>query len=284
MIKKKIVYRLCLLGLSLLVIPAVPIFVIFLGTSSPEYVINGTLNMQVTEELYPLEIYKESLKNLLTFNLGTSTASGLPVIPEVSSAFIESSKIMFPALFLSLFVGVFFLFRMLKRQYRKPYFEWIFFVPMVVSSYILLFIIDRIGFDVMSNVRYYIAILILSIYPSYIVFNSFFKRYKEIVESEFYSFHQAFGFSSKAILKKFLIKPFLIEYLSFFENIFIYMFSFVFFVESPMAINGIGFKFVWSIQRYDYPMIIGFCVFSIIILTIINVITDTLLLRLDKRR
>lgn len=283
MIKKKIAYRIVLLGLSLLVIPAIPIFIIFLGTNSPEYVINGTLNMRVSEDLNPTGIYLESLKNLLSFNLGTSTASGLPVVQEVAGAFLESSKIIIPSLLLSLLVGIALL-RTPKRKSNKLYLDWICFVPMVVFSYVSIFLVDRLGFDVTSNVRYFLAIIILSIYPAYLIHNSFSKRYNEIIESDFYKYHQANGFPDKLILKKYLPKHFLIEYLSIFESIFIYMFGFIFFVESPLAINGIGKTFVWSIQRYDYPMIIGFCVFAVIILTVVNVIMDTLLLKLDKRR
>lgn len=285
MIKKKIAYRFFLLGLSILVIPAIPILIIFLGTNTPEYVMNGTLNMRVTGDIIPSQIYFESLKNLLAFDLGTSTASGHSVVHEVVASFIESSIIMIPALFLSVFVGAIVVIRKLKsKRSARMYLDWVCFVPMVVFSYISLFVIDRMGFDVTSNIRYCLAISILSIYPTYIVRKTFFKRYKEIVESDFYRFHQAFGFSAKEILRKFLPKHFLMEFLSLFENIFIYMFGFIFFVESPMSINGIGNKFVWSIQRYDYPMIIGFCVFSVIILTFVNVTTDVLLLRLDKRR
>lgn len=240
--------------------------------------------MRISDTLNPSSIYLESLKNLLSFNLGASTASGQPVIREVSRAFLESSAIIIPSLVVSLLLGVLLLNRTPKRIRNRSYLTWICFVPMVVFSYISIFVVDKMGFDVTSNVRYFLAVIILSIYPTYIVQNSFSKRYKEILDSDFYKYHQANGFSARTILKQYLPKYFLIEYLSFFESIFIYMFGFIFFVESPLAINGIGRTFVSSIQRYDYPMIIGFCVFAVIILTFVNVIVDTLLLKVDKRR
>ena len=240
--------------------------------------------MRISEGLSPSVIYFESLKNLLAFNLGTSTASGLPVVREVAGAFLESSKIIIPSLLISLLVGILLLPRIRKSQGNRSYLDWICFVPMVVFSYLSLFLVDKLGFDVTSNVRYVLAVIILSIYPAYLIYNSFSKRYKEIIVSDFYKYHQANGFPAELILIKYLPRYFIIEYLSIFESLFIYMFGFIFFVESPLAINGIGRSFVWSIQRYDYPMIIGFCVFAVIILTAINVIMDILLLKIDKRR
>ena len=74
-----------------------------------------------------------------------------------------------------------------------------------------------------------------------------------------------------------------VEYLSYFENIIIYMLGFLYFVEVPFGINGMGYRFVSSIHRFDYPIIIGFCIFAILILSLINILVDLLKLKLDPR-
>jgi len=102
---KKLTYRLIFLLITIFVIPAVPIFIIFMGTSSPEYVIHGTLNMSVSNDISAFDLYFQAVKNLLSFNLGNSTSSGQPVINEIYSGFVESFKIVLPALFLSYIVG-----------------------------------------------------------------------------------------------------------------------------------------------------------------------------------
>ena len=97
-------------------------------------------------------------------------------------------------------------------------------------------------------------------------------------------FHKALGFSIGEIWKKFCYKFIVIDYLSFFENMLIFMIGFLFFVETPFGIHGMGYKFVIAIQRFDYPVIIGFCIFSIIFLSIVGLLVETVKLNLDPRR
>jgi ABC-type dipeptide/oligopeptide/nickel transport system permease component len=282
--RTQLIYRLIFLALTILCIPAVPILIIFMGTNSPEYVINGTLNMSVNNEYSVWGLYSTALTNLITLNLGNSTSTGQPVIKEIISGFSESLKIVLPALIFSYISGTIIGFINKNKPIKKSnriYF--IFYIPMIVFSYLILFLADKIGIDFTSNIKFLFAIIVLSIYPTFIVANSFLSCYNELVNSDYYRFHLSTGMPNKTIFLKFMKGYFSLAYLSFFENLFIYMLSFIYFVESPFSINGVGNKFVLSIQRFDYPLIIGFCIISIILLSFINILVDFIKFRIDPR-
>lgn len=278
-------YRIIFLLLTILVIPALPILIIFIGTDSPEYVIKGTLNMSISQDTSPWELYVQAIKNLVTLNLGTSTSSGQPVISEIGSGLAQSFKIIIPAMIFSYLMGTFIgILKKEKNHSDVKKYDFLFYIPMIVFSYIFLFLSDKLGIDFTSDIKFIYAIVILSIYPIFVVSNSFNTRYHTIIKNDFYKFHLSTGLDKEFIFRKFLIKHFGIEYLSFFENLLIYMFGFIYFVESPFAINGIGNKFVLGILRFDYPLIIGFCIISIILFSIINIIVELLKSQIDTRR
>ena len=102
---KRIIYRIVFLGFTILIIPLLPILIIFLGISSPEYVIYGTLNLDVSQSVSSWEIYTTFLKHILMFDFGTSTSSGQLVIHEVVKALRESLKSIIIALLLSYTIG-----------------------------------------------------------------------------------------------------------------------------------------------------------------------------------
>lgn len=286
MATKRIIYRLIFLGLTILIIPLLPIAIIFLGISNPEYVIYGTLNMDVSHSVSAWKIYTTFLKHIMMCDFGTSTASGQLVIKEIGSALGESAKSIIPALCFSYGVGTFIGVFIIKSQCAENLWKksaFVFYVPMIVFSYVFLYLLDRMGIDFLSSIKYLFTSIILSIYPIYIVSKSFSKTIFETTKSDFFSFHQSCGFNKKQIWEKFCKKFVFIDYLSFFENLVIYMFGFIFFVETPFGIHGIGYKFVFAIQRFDYPVIIGFCIFSIILLSIIGILTEMIRLRLDPR-
>jgi len=264
----------------------VPIAIIFLGISNPEYVIYGTLNLDVSHRASVWEIYTTFLRHIILFDFGTSTASGQLVIIEIGSALGESAKSIIPALCFSYGVGTFIGVFIIKSQrvenlWKKSAF--VFYVPMIVFSYVFLYLLDLMGIDFLSSIKYLFTSLILSIYPIYVVSKSFSRTIFETTRSDFFSFHQSCGFNKKQIWKKFCKKFVFIDYLSFFENLVIYMFGFIFFVETPFGIHGIGYKFVFAIQRFDYPVIIGFCIFSIILLSAIGIVIETIKPTLDPR-
>ncbi|NQU80165.1 MAG: ABC transporter permease subunit [Bacteroidetes bacterium] len=281
----KLIYRLIFLGITILIVPALPILIIFLGTNSPQYVIQGTLNMSYEPNISAWNLYLEAIKNLISLNLGNSTSSGLPVVQELYSGFYESFKIILPAIFFSYLIGTCIgILRKNKETKNYNNLNFLFYIPMIVFSYLFLWFSDSFGIDFTSGIRYIYAILILSIYPIFIISKSFEMKYKETIKSDFYMFHISSGFSKKQILNKFLIRYFGIEYFSFFENLVIYMFSFIYFVEAPFAINGMGYKFVLGIQRFDYPLTIGFCIVALIIFSVINIIIDFTKLKIDIRK
>ena len=286
--QKRIIYRIFFLVLTIFVIPLVPIIIIFAGISSPEYVIKGTLNIDVSQvqTLSYWKIYTNFLTRIIRFDLGTSTASGKSVIDIVSSGMLESLKIMALAIIFSYIIGTFigvWTEKNKKADYIWNKFQFIFYIPMIVISYLALYFLSFIGIDVLSNIKYIVAMAVLSIYPIYVITNAMKKTLQELGNSDFFLFHIALGFSINEIWKKFCYKFIVIDYLSFFENILIFMMGFLFFVETPFAIQGMGYKFVIAIQRFDYPVIIGFCIFGIILLSIIGFIVESIKLRLDPR-
>ena len=283
---KRIIYRIIFLGITILIIPALPIMIIFLGISSSKYVIYGTLNMDVSQSIPAWEIYITFLKNILVFDLGTSTSSGQLVIHELMTALVESSKSIIIALLLSYTFGTISGVLSAKSRRLKIFWsrsEFIFYIPMIVFSYLFLYFLDFMGINFLSNIRYIFAGFILSIYPFYIVTQSMNKTITEIKNSDYFSFHRSYGFSDELIWRKFCKRFVIIDYLSFFENLLIFMFGFIFFVETPFGIYGIGYKFVMAIQRFDYPVIIGFCIFSIILFSVISILTETIKIMVDPR-
>lgn len=283
---KRIIYRIVFLGFTILIIPLLPILIIFLGISSPEYVIYGTLNLDVSQSVSAWEIYTTFLKHIFMFDFGTSTSSGQLVIHEVVTALGESLKSIIIALLLSYTIGTAAgILSAKSRRLRKLWnrMEFIFYIPMIVFSYLILYILDFTGIDFLSNIRYVFAGLILSIYPFYIVSKSMNKTISEVKNSNFFSFHRSCGFEERQIWKKFCKRFVIVDYLSFFENLLIFMFGFIFFVETPFGIHGMGYRFVLAIQRFDYPVIIGFCIFSIILFSVIGILVDTIKMKIDPR-
>lgn len=286
--QKRMIYRMFFLALTIFVIPLVPIIIIFAGVSSPEYVIKGTLNIDVSQ-VQPVsywKIYTNFLTRIIHFDFGISTASGKSVIDIVFSGMLESLKIMIPAIIFSYVIGT--LIGVWAEKNKKANYIWnrsqfIFYIPMIVISYLALYFLSFIGIDVLSNIKYIIAMAVLSIYPIYVITNSMKKTLQELGNSDFFLFHMALGFNVNEIWKKFCYKFIVIDYLSFFENILIFMIGFLFFVETPFAIQGMGYKFVIAIQRFDYPVIIGFCIFGIILLSIVGLIIESIKLKLDPR-
>ena len=274
--------------LTILVIPLVPIVIIFVGISSPEYVIKGTLNMDLSqiEAVNYWKIYINFLSNIVRLNLGTSTASGQPAINIVLSGMLESLKIIIPSVVISYIMGT--LISIWAEKSKRANSVWnksqfIFYIPMIVISYLLLYFLSFIGVDFLSNIRYIAAMVVLSIYPVYVIANALKKTLQELGNSDFFLFHKALGFSIGKIWRKFCYKFIVIDYLSFLENMLIFMIGFLFFVETPFGIHGMGYKFVIAIQRFDYPVIIGFCIFGIILLSIVGLIVEAVKLKLDPR-
>lgn len=242
--------------------------------------------MEVSQTVSAWDIYITFIKRIILLDFGTSTASGQLVIKEVVSALGESAKSILPALFLSYAIGTAIGILIAKFQFAEKLWqrsEFIFYIPMIVFSYLFLYLLDFFGIDFLSNIKYIFTSLILSIYPMYIVSKSLNKTIIKINNSDFFTFHQSCGFNTNQIWHKFCKRFVIIEYLSFFENLVVFMLGFIFFVETPFGIHGIGYKFVFAIQRFDYPVIIGFCIFSIILLSVIGVLVETIRLRLDPR-
>lgn len=285
---KRIVYRTIFLLLTILVIPLVPIIIIFLGVSSPEYVIKGTLNIDLSQSVSPSywNIYLNFLSRIIRLDFGESISSGQLVIRVISSGILESFKIILPAIIISYLLGT--VIGVLISKYKTPALLWnktqfLFYIPIIVIAYLLLYFLDFMGVDFLSNIKYLAASAVLSVYPIYVITNAVKKTLRELSDSDFFLYHQAFGFSLSEIWKKFCYRFVIIDYLSFFENIIIFMIGFIFFAEAPFGIHGMGYKFIIAIQRFDYPVIIGFCIFGIILLSVVGLVVEIIKANFDPR-
>ncbi len=275
-----------MLGVTILLIPILPILIIFMGVSSPEYVIYGTLNIDVSDSIPVWEVYTGFLGQILLLDFGNSLSSGKPVINELVIAFLESAKVIILALINSWIFGLLVLY--LVRKYRFIFklltsIESLAYIPLIVHSYLILYFLDSLGVSIFSDVRYVFASLILSIYPIYILTRSVNSFIKKTLECDFYKFSKVCGFTDFEIWKKFGSKLIAIEVLSYFENIVIFLFGFVVFIELPFGILGMGYRLLSAIQRFDYPVIIGFSVLSIVVFSLIGLTTEFLRARLDPR-
>jgi peptide/nickel transport system permease protein len=266
----------------------VPIVIIFAGISSPEYVIKGTLNMDLSQiqRVSYWKVYTSFLSKIIQFNFGTSTASNKPVINIVLSGLFESLKIIVPSIILSYIIGT--LIGIWTEKNKKANRVWnksqfIFYIPLIVFSYLVLYFLSFMGFDILSKAKYVSAMMVLSIYPVYVIANALKKTLQELGNSDFFLFHRALGYGIGEIWKKFCYKFIVIDYLTFFENMLIFMIGFIYFAEMPFGINGMGYNFIIAIQRFDYPVIIGFCIFGIILLSFVGLIVDAIKLKLDPR-
>ena len=285
---KKIVYRIIFLAFTVLIIPVVPILVIFVGVSSPEYVMKGTLNIDLsqTEATDYMKVYTTFLMNMLRLNLGTSATSGKSVISIVSSGMLKSLIIIIPSTIFSYTAGMLIGIWTEKSKIANAIWsksQFVFYIPMIAFSYLLLYLLTFAGVDLLSNKRYLAAIIALSLYPVFVISNSLKKTLVDLRRSDFFLFHKSLGFGEDRIWNKFCRKLVLVDFLSYLENILIYMFGFLYFAETPFGINGMGHKFVFAVQRFDYPVIIGFCVFGILLLSTVGLMVDILKLRLDTR-
>jgi peptide/nickel transport system permease protein len=287
--QKRIIHRIIFLVLTVLVIPLVPILIIFVGVSSPEYVIKGTLNIDLSHTQTPsyLEVYTTFLKNILRLNLGTSAATGKPVISIVFSGMLKSLVIIVPSILFSYAAGI--VIAIWIKKYRSAMAIWnklyvVFYIPMIVFSYLLLYSLSSLGLPIPSKAGYAAAALVLSIYPVYVISNSLRKTLTDLENSNFFLFHQSLGFTKDTIWRRFGKKMILVGFLSYFENILIYMLGFLYFIEAPFGIDGMGYRFVFSVRRFDYPVIIGFCIVCIVLLSMVGLVVDALKLRLDPRQ
>lgn len=286
MSSRRLLYRALFLGVTILLVPALPILIIFLGISSPQYVTYGTLNMDASHSMSAWDVYSTFLLHILKFDLGSSTSSGQLVTHEVITALGESFKSMTLALVFSYAFGTLAgtlaaTSERIKRLLTKS--EFFFYIPMVVLSYLVLYVLDRVGIDFTSDIRYFIAGLILAVYPFSIVTKSISKTIAEVRNSDFYLYHISNGFTELQIWLKFCKGFIFSDYLSFFENLLIFMFGFIFFVETPFGIQGIGNKFVVAVQRFDFPVIIGFCMFSIVFLSVVGILIEVVRGWVDPR-
>ena len=284
----RIVFRIMLLLTTLALIPAVPLLIILSGVSSAEYVMRGTLDVHGAggDKLAFGSAYIELLSRMAHLDFGNSTSTGQPARTVVLRSLVESTKVILPAMLLAFAGGT--ALGLGNRSSRLcaavlRWFRFAFFIPIVVFSYLLAYILSHMGVEGSSAIRYLAAAVVLAIFPMYIVIQSVNRTVAMIETGSFFRYHRATGFTEGKIWTKFCWRFLAIDYLSFAVHMLVFMFGFLFFVEVPLGIDGLGQRFVASVYRYDYPIIVGFCVITILLIGVGGFIADIARSHLDPR-
>jgi len=284
---RRAAYRLALLGVTLLVIPAVPILIIYAGVSSPEYVIKGALNIQLSERGLPSywDVYTGFLWRMLHCDFGHSTSWGMPATRVVLEGLAESMPVILTCAILTYLAGTAlgaWRTKNLDAQAAWAGARFVVFVPAVILAYLGAYGLSHLGL-LQSSARYLLAGVVLSVYPIYVVSRSFGSVIAATRNSSFFRCHQAMGFRPADIWLKFCWKAVVIDYLSSAVNLLVFMLGFLFFVEAPLGIDGMGRRFVMAVHRYDYPVVIGYCIVALIVIAIVGFFVDLVRARLDPR-
>lgn len=284
---RRAAYRLILLGATLLVIPAVPILIIYAGVSSPEYVIRGALNIQLPEGARPTywDVYGEFLGRLLHCDFGYSMSWGIPATRVVLGGLYESVPVILTCAFVTYLAGTALGVWRAKGGHAKATSlgtRFAVFIPAVILAYLGAYCLSYLGL-LQSAARYVLAGVVLSVYPTYVVSRSLGGTVAGIRNSSFFRCHQAMGFGLSDIWLKFCWKAVVIDYLSSAVNLLVFTLGFLFFVEAPLGIDGMGRRFVMAVHRYDYPVVIGYCIVASIIIALVGFLVDLVRARLDPR-
>jgi len=269
-------------------LPAFPILIVIKGFVAPEYIFKGTLNLNGSElqHFSFTQVYFKYIDQLLQFNFGESVVSGNSVSSEVLSGFFTSSSFILVALLLAI-VGMLInssikadpLFNSFKQSGQS----YAAFIPLIVLSYFVQYVLFKLGISLSYSLKMISASLVITVIPTYVGSNQLRKTMKQVINSDFFNFHLACGFNHSYIWNKLTARLAWMEILNISEYLMIYFFAFSVFVEIPFNIQGMGFKFINAIQHLDYPIIIGFCIFQIIFLSIVGLIIEVIKMKLDPR-
>ncbi len=288
--KQRITYRLLLLLLTLAMIPAVPLFIILSGVNSAEYVMRGTLNLSEASSKQNLqfgEVYIDLLGRMAVLDFGQSTATGQPARTIVASSLAESAKVILPAMLIAYVIGTLVGVGIQMSSLIGQLMRWLrftFFIPIIVFAYLLAYLLSYAGVSSISPLRYLVAGAVLAIFPTYLVIQSVNRTIVDISSSKFFQYHLAMGFSTPDAWARFCWRLLAIDYLSFAVHMLVFMFGFLYFVEVPLGIEGMGPRFVSSIYRYDYPVIVGFCSIAVLLIGVIGFLVDMARSWLDPRK
>lgn len=287
--KLRLVYRTIFLLLTFAAIPAIPLLVIATGGGSAEYVMKGTLDLR-SDSSSSLDFgaaYVELLGRMVVLDFGKSTATGESATRVIIRSLGKSCKVMLPALVIAYLMGT----AIGLGICRNPAVARImlasrfaFFVPIVVFAYLLASLLSYAGISSTSSLRYLVAAAVLAIFPIYLVMQSVSRTVAEVSDSKPFRYHLAMGFSVREAWTKFCWRFLAIDYLAFAVHILVFMLGFLFFVEVPLGIDGMGQRFVSAVYRYDYPVIVGFCAMAVFMVGVLGYLVDLVRSRLDPRR
>lgn len=287
--KLRVAYRVLLLLLTLAAIPAVPLLIILSGVNSAEYVMRGTLDLREGSQdgLDFGATYIKLLGRMVVLDFGRSTATGQPARTVVVSSLAESAKVMLPAMVIAYGIGTMIglgvrISPLVARLMRLLRFT--FFVPIIVFAYLLAYLLSYVGVSSSSPIRYLVAAAVLAIFPIYLVIQSVSRTVANVGTSKFFRYHRAMGFSTTDAWAKFCWRFLAIDYLAFAVHMLVFMFGFLFFVEVPLGVDGMGPRFVSSVYRYDYPVIVGFCAIAVLLIGVSGFLVDLARSWLDPRK
>lgn len=244
-----------------LLLPAIPVFAVLAGFSGAGYVISGSTlaNGQAVGFQVAWQTYVGLVANLLSGNLGNSISYGVTVSDLLSHAWRNSALVIISAILFAYLVGIgasvaaVIQPRILKNG--QHIFAFVASIPFVV--YLTVAPLELLANPIFAQI---VAGCALGLYPSLSVFRTISARLHDLQGAPFVCSLRAFGFDERAIWLRMSIRPLAFDAIALGESILAFVFGFLFFAEAAIGIQGLGSIFVGATRRFDYPVIIGFCI------------------------
>jgi ABC-type dipeptide/oligopeptide/nickel transport system permease component len=164
-------------------------------------------------------------------------------------------------------------------------------VPVFVIAVIIVFfagrwlqislIPDKQGLQALPY--YIMPALLLSIYPSFVLYKIVRDTLKDTLTKPFILTLQAFGFPGRRVIFPYALRACAVSLLGILTNLTAYYLTSIYLIEFIFSIGGIGSWAVSSAQNYDIPVILATVIISAIIYNIVNIITRIAAPMFDRR-
>jgi peptide/nickel transport system permease protein len=227
--------------------------------------------------------------NIFSGDFGKSIILGYDVLDLIKIKAPKSLKLILISFIFSLpFVPLGFILGYFNKGIAiERFLFFIAIIPVFIIASLIIFI-SIIFFKVsltsekLNFIDYIIPSLVLSIFPSFIIFKTIRENTQKISNKLFITAHKAFGFSEKDIILKFIPKNISAPAIALISNLSLYYLSTIYVVEFAFGINGIGELAVSSALNYDFPVVIGVAILVSIIYNLINILTKVLIAITNK--
>ncbi len=232
------------------------------------------------------------LRNLAKMDLGPSMVSPEQSVTELMVPKLAVTlKLAWYSLWISLFFGFLIAFGFMLYQHQTAYEVvtlTLLSIPVLTLAPLLIWLFG-FHWDVLPVARlddsssWILPLVALSARPSIQLARVLRLRWVEVLDQPFIRTARAFGSSKRRVLLKWSLKNALIPFVAFLAVVTTSLVSGSLLVETLFAIPGAGSQFVESILNRDYPMIMGFTLFSGVVMITTQALVEVSLRLLDPR-